>query len=88
MIIDSRKLPTTYDIKVIKTAIYQNHIKDRKNSIYADAKLFVTRQGKLKWYTFTLDTDKFFERVKGQEGKHYEAICRMKRVMEYASRFN
>ena len=42
----------------------------------------------MKWYTFTLDTDKFFERVKGQEGKHYEAIERMKRVMEYASRFN
>ena len=43
MIIDSRKLPTTYDIKVIKTAIYQNFVKNRKNSIYADAKLFVTR---------------------------------------------
>ena len=88
MIIDSRKLPTTYDIKVIKTAIYQNFVKNRKNSIYADAKLFVTRQGKLKWYTFILDTDKFFKRVKGQEGKYYEAIERMKRVMEYASRFN
>ena len=60
MIIDSRKLPTAYDIKVIKTAIYQNFIKGRKNSIYADAKLFVTRQGKLKWYTFTLDTDKLY----------------------------
>ena len=88
MIIDSRKLPTTYDIKVIKTAIYQNFIKGRKNSIYADAKLFVTRQGKLKWYTFTLDTDKFFERVKGQEGKYYDQISRMKRIMEYASTFN
>ena len=88
MIIDSRKLPTTYDIKVIKTAIYQNFIKGRKNSIYADAKLFVTRQGKLKCYTFILDTDKFFERVKGQEGKYYDQISRMKRIMEYASTFN
>lgn len=89
MIIDTSKIPETWDIRMVKVSIYQSFLRGgRKNSIYQDAKGFITQNGKLKKFTFTLDTDKFFERVKGQEGKYAEAIRRMKRIMEYASQFN
>ena len=85
MIIDSSKLPMNADLSAIKQAVRRNFIQGIENSIYIDAKVISTETGRL---AFTLDTDKFFERVKGQEGKYYDQISRMKRVMEYASRFN
>ena len=85
MIIDSSKLPMNADLSAIKQAVRRNFIQGIKNSIYIDAKVISTETGRL---AFILDTDKFFERVKGQEGKYYDQISRMKRIMEYASTFN
>ena len=85
MIIDSSKLPMNADLSAIKQAVRRNFIQGIENSIYIDAKVISTETGRL---AFTLDTDKFFERVKGQEGKYYDQISRMKRIMEYASTFN
>ena len=73
------------DLSAIKQAVRRNFIQGIENSIYIDAKVISTETGRL---TFILDTDKFFERVKGQEGKYYDQISRMKRIMEYASTFN
>ena len=73
------------DLSAIKQAVRRNFIQGIKNSIYIDAKVISTETGRL---AFILDTDKFFERVKGQEGKYYDQISRMKRIMEYASTFN
>lgn len=85
MIIDSSKIPTTSDIAAIRCSVRRNLVKGVENSIYRDAKVISTKTTK---FAFILDTDKFFERVKGQEGKYYEAIRRMKRVMEHASKFS
>lgn len=73
------------DLSAIRQAVRRNFIQGIENSIYIDAKVISTETGRL---AFILDTDKFFERVKGQEGKYYDQISRMKRIMEYASTFN
>ena len=73
------------DLSAIKQAVRRNFIQGIENSIYINAKVISTETGRL---AFILDTDKFFERVKGQEGKYYDQISRMKRIMEYASTFN
>ena len=73
------------DLSAIKQAVRRNFIQDIENSIYIAAKVISTETGRL---AFTLYTDKFFERVKGQEGKYYDQISRMKRIMAYASTFN
>ena len=85
MIIDSSKIPMNADLSAIRQAVRRNFIQGIENSIYIDAKVISTKTGRL---AFILDTDKFFERVKGQEGKYYDQISRMKRIMEYASTFN
>ena len=73
------------DLSAIRHSVRRNFIQGIENSIYIDAKVISTETGRL---AFILDTDKFFERVKGQEGKYYDQISRMKRIMEYASTFN
>ena len=73
------------DLSAIKQAVRRNFIQGIENSIYIDAIVISTETGRL---AFTHDIDKFFERVKGQEGKYYDQISRMKRIMEYASTFN
>lgn len=85
MIIDSSKLPMNADLSAIRQAVRRNSLQGIENSIYIDAKVISTKTGN---FAFILDTDKFFERVKGQEGKYYDQISRMKRIMEYASTFN
>lgn len=84
MIIDSAKYPATWDIKMLREAIRASQ--RAISSIYKGAKLYRKQQGKLTFLYFIIDTEEFYKNTKGQEGKYYDAIQRMKRIEEYVSR--
>ena len=84
MLIDSARYPLTWDMRMLKEAIRAS--KGSLRSVYKDAKIYFKQNGKLKFVYFLIDTDQFYQNTKGQEGKYYEAIQRMKRIEEYVSR--
>lgn len=84
MIIDSAKYPLTWDMRMLKESI--KAAKGSTRSIYKGAKLYRKQQGKLTFLYFIIDTEDFYKNIKGQEGKYYDAIQRMKRIEEYVSR--